>query len=308
MTQRSDVTSPPPTFDGDDRQEQRSAITLVLSVLFLVIIVIGGLVSWFVLQGRDDENTSSGDVSAPSSTTAPVTQPGLQTAPDNDVDLAALFGTPTTDIRGRRLDVPKNPLGQILPQSEAGGQSSTRGSQAALSDAPRGLMWQQVYSVPMPFSTSDGPTAMTQQGTPSGFSDTPQGATLAAWQYAWRLAAGNRQVRQEILDTATILEPAHADSQRRAFLSLSDQLGAEQVAMFNDIPKAVQVASFDDDVATVRFGFPLVGDGVDPSDPGGTFQTLTVIRRNGDWKLALKGERGQVEWGRTISFEDWGHW
>lgn len=305
--QRSDDSSPTSDGGGGDKQE-RSAITLVLSVLFLTIVMIGGLVSWFVLQGRDDDANSSG-VSAPASTTAaPATQSDQQHAPSGDVDLDGLFTTPTTDIHGRRLAVPKNPLGQLLPQTTTTRDRTPSRSQASLSDAPQGLMWQQVFSVPMPFSTSDGPTAMTRLGTPSGFADSPQGATLAAWQFAWRLAAGTRQVREEILDTAAVLDPAHADTQRRAFLSLPDQLGPEEVAMFNDIPKAVQVVSFENDVATVRFGFPLVGEGVDPSDPGGTFQTLTVIRRDGDWKLALKGERGQIDWGRTISFEDWAQW
>ena len=43
-------------------------------------------------------------------------------------------------------------------------------------------MWQRVYGATIPFSTSDGPTAISADGVPSGFSHTPQGVVLAAWQ------------------------------------------------------------------------------------------------------------------------------
>ena len=49
-------------------------------------------------------------------------------------------------------------------------------------------MWQQVDGVPMPFSTSDGPTAVDGE-LPTGFAQTPQGAALAAQQLSARSSA-----------------------------------------------------------------------------------------------------------------------
>lgn len=294
-----DQPSQKDSADDDQGRSRWSVVTLILSIVFIAAIAVGGVLSWVSLQKGNDPGE---DVPSPHS--APATPPGsAQAEPHEGTDLDELFNTPTTDIRGRRLDVPKQQLGQVLPQS------SPTESRDSSTDPPEGLMWQKVFGLPMPFSTSDGPTHISELGTPSGFSERPQGAILAAWQFAYRLAGGSQALRAELLDTAIVSdEPEHRQSQRDSYLSLPDHLGPDELAMFNDIPKAVQMVAFSDDLATIRFGFPLVGEDVDPADQAGAFQTLTVVRTDGEWKLALKGPKGQADWGRAITFEGWSQW
>ena len=61
------------------------------------------------------------------------------------------------DVLGRGMRIPADPNGHVLDQS-----AKTSPAQLTIPlRAPQGLEWQKVYGVPMPFSTGDGPTAIT---------------------------------------------------------------------------------------------------------------------------------------------------
>lgn len=146
----------------------------------------------------------SGESSVPQAASGP---PGAGSAtPAGSALPADAFGPPARDVFGRRVDVPKNPAGQVLPQ-----QASNRkpGDADWLTAAPAGTQapggWQRVYGVSVPFSTSDGP-ARVENGLALGYSHSPQGAALAAAQIWFRSTA--RPADGKIRSEQMVLTPA----------------------------------------------------------------------------------------------------
>ncbi|MEZ2122978.1 hypothetical protein QWU44_11420, partial [Corynebacterium sp. CCM 9203] len=87
-----------------------------------------------------------------------------------------------TDLVGRRVVYPTNPLGDLLPDD---GTALHEGDRGWLTKVPV-IEWQRLregdpthYPVDLPFTASDGPWRMIH-GVPAGYSRTPQGAALAA--------------------------------------------------------------------------------------------------------------------------------
>lgn len=271
------------------------SVSLVLSITLLMVIAMLAVVSMVVLN-RDDD--SSSDTTPP----APVPAGPSETAPPVEIDLRDKFSTPTTDIRGQELAVPKNPWGQLLPQTG----TSTKGD-----EAPAGLMWQQVFHLPLPFSTSDGPTTISSEGGVSGFSRTQAGAALAAWQLGWRLAAGPKATRDYLLEHSVHFDPQFAESQFAAYASLP-ALSAADLRMFNDIPQYVRVSSYSPDLATIQYGTDNLAGGDSPAGPGGGVISFTVVWQSGEWKLSLQGEDGAIAASVTedpfSQSEGWNQW
>ncbi|WP_226949868.1 hypothetical protein [Rhodococcus rhodochrous] len=140
-----------------------------------VIVVVGVVVSLvMVFRGEDAEPLVSLDPTTGSSATAQ--------------DKDGLFEPdPVFDKGNRVIYVPLEPHGVIL--SEHPGQLEPSGDQAPSGgDAPA-----HPRNMDLPFSTSDGPTAFTDNGVATGFSRTAQGAALAAAHYfGYAYAGGNR--------------------------------------------------------------------------------------------------------------------
>lgn len=160
--------------DPEGMVRERSAWPLIT---VLSLIVAGVIVAGIVVLTRDD---SSPPASAPAEPTA--------TAPRAEADPTAEgFATPRSDALGRKVDVPRNGLGVVLPQ--ATDQQKAFGDPEALTTPAQGIRWQQSAGVVVPFSTSDGPTRMDGQ-IPVGFAQTPAGAALAAASITMRLMDG----------------------------------------------------------------------------------------------------------------------
>ncbi|MBL1080077.1 hypothetical protein JK358_37340 [Nocardia sp. 2] len=147
----------------------RGSVSLIAAIALLVLILIGSLVAW--LTTRDSgENTAT----APSTS---VTAPNTATPQG--------FAAPDVDAFGRRVDIPNNPAGQPLAQTRAPLTATDPGWLTAAPVLPETGGWQRVYGASVPFSTSDGPTAIVD-GIPTGYSHTPQGAALAAVYVTWQ--------------------------------------------------------------------------------------------------------------------------
>lgn len=161
--------SPPPEPEG----KKIGTIGLIGVGLVVVIILAGLAVSLVVLQRDQDTplvNTDAGGSNAP---VTPDPQAGLF-EPD-----------PEFDTLGRVTYVPKDPNGVVLEQI-------TPPAGRAADAAPAGVMLQRIHgNMVLPFSTSDGPTAVDSSGVATGFAHTPQGAALAGAHYMAYLAAGN---------------------------------------------------------------------------------------------------------------------
>ncbi|GAC85211.1 hypothetical protein GP2_031_00230 [Gordonia paraffinivorans NBRC 108238] len=233
----------------------------------VVIVVVTSIAGVALLS--DDEDNSQPRVAVP----PPVSQEPSEPLPD---------GGPYTgsdvDVIGRGMRVPADPNGHVLEQTVR--TSSPRLTQPI--SAPQGLEWQKVYGVPMPFSTSDGPTTISAEGVPSGFSRTPQGAALATLQILMRITYGPREVRQAVLDSSVI-----GSAELKNIV-----LNAPSEAQYQTVPAAVQILEdrYTEDSASVRWMFgPFPAPEEFPTTNGTVYHggAIPAIWENGRWKVKL---------------------
>ena len=164
-------------------------------VAIVVVIVLVTVVLAATLGHRSQSGTPS--ATQPSTATA-VPSTSLPSGSDGTYAGSGL------DSLGHGYRIPVNAAGHALPQS-ARPSSSTLTSPLA---APQGLEWQRVYGAPVPFSTSDGPREVHSDGTVSGFSHTPQGAALAAWQIGQRATWAPDDQNVALLDRVAVVSEA----------------------------------------------------------------------------------------------------
>ncbi len=209
------------------------------------------------------------------------------------------------DSFGRRFDIPNELAGQALLQSGAQRRPTDPEWQTG---APGGTNqpggWQQVYGGPIiPFSTTDGP-ARIDNGVPSGFAKTPQGAALAAEQIYWRTVA--RPTDRTLWQQLVILTPEElADRERKIAEGRVPDVLPENAKPLLYASDAFRIESYGDDFAVVR-----VARKTREFLHGGrswVAMRLNVIWRDGGWRL--KSSAGDAQPLETIgSIDGWTQW
>lgn len=268
------TTPPKPT--------SRRTLWIIVAVVVVIVVVATALVI-----GLSHGGTTT---NRPVATTPTATAPPTSTATGG----SGFTGT-TVDKLNKPVQLPANPAGQLLPQ--------TAKTPAGQNDVPAGLTWEKLYDLPIvPFSTSDGPTTITD-GVPQGWAHTPQGAALAGISILsmWLGApdAPSQTVQRTLLsgDRSVIAtRTAKNRPARQAMLSNPD-LAPGTVA-------GVQVRAYDGAFATVEYG---AGPLVDDASPDGfyTVSTLSLTWSDNTWKLIVtpttpdRGERRTAIAGMT---------
>ncbi|NKY51150.1 hypothetical protein [Nocardia vermiculata] len=271
--------------------ERSISFGVIVSAAVIALIVIVGV---FVYVGRDTSSSSAPGDGKAGSAPSPVAGSG-----------ATGFAAPDVDLFGRRVDVPNNPAGQPLPQDPS--QRHTSSDDDWLTAAPAGTTeqrgWQRVFGASVPFSTSDGPTRIDDNGLAVGYSHTPQGAAVAAAQITYRLNArpGDRElyVRQVRVSAQQIA----AYDKARSDGKLPEQQ-PEQITRYLVAPDAFQIENYADDMAIVR----LAARG--PVNDGKQVWAairLVMVWQNGDWRLKPTESRSaQSEYVDTL--QGWTRW
>ncbi|MGW4091906.1 hypothetical protein [Nocardia sp. NPDC004750] len=215
------------------------------------------------------------------------------------------FAGTGADSFGHRFDIPKDPAGQALSQS---GAPRTPTDPEWQTGAPGGTNqpggWQQVYGGPVvPFSTTDGPAGV-DNGVPTGFAKTPQGAALAAEQIYWRTVA--RPTDHTLWQRLVILTPEElADRARKIAEGKVPDALPESVKPLLYASDAFRIESYGDDFAVVR-----VARKTREFLHGGrswVAMRLNVVWRDGGWRL--KSSAGDTQPLETIgSIDGWTQW
>ncbi|MBB5915755.1 hypothetical protein BJY24_004667 [Nocardia transvalensis] len=257
------------SYTGSDRSV---SFGVIASAAVLALIVVVGV---FMYVGRDD----SGEHRSPESGPSPVAGSG-----------ATGFAAPEVDLFGRRVDIPNNPAGQVLSQDPSKEKSPTEDDWLTAAPAgttdPRG--WQRVYGASVPFSTSDGPTRIDENGLAVGYSHTPQGAALAAAQITYRL---NARPADRNLYTGQV----RVSAQQQAAYDKALKAGKlpeqqpERITRYLVAPDAFRVENYADDMAIVR----LAARG--PVSDGKQLWAairLVMVWDAGDWRLKPTESKG----------------
>ena len=261
------------------------------SVIVLVAVV--GVIG-YVGKNTDDSGTPT-QSAAPSTVIRTPQVPTTTTAPGDYIGS-------DVDALGRGMRIPTNPDGLVLPQSKP--------SSGKLTDpipSPAGLEWQKVYGVPMPFTTSDGPTRITEDGVPVGFTRTPQGAAVAALQIMFRATYGPADVRNAVLRTSVI-----GTEQQKNVLR-----GATNPAEYQSIPEALRISAdqYTTTTAVVRWAFgPLPAPAEHPTSTGQCWSAgeVPLIWEDDQWKLKLTEDVLTSDYTRfiveTLDTGGWSRW
>ncbi|WP_078113940.1 hypothetical protein [Gordonia sp. IITR100] len=205
------------------------------------------------------------------------------------------------DVLGRGMRIPADPNGHVLDP----GPATSPKQLTSPVRAPQGLEWQKVYGVPMPFSTSDGPTAIRADGVPSGFSRTPQGAALASLQILLRATFGPQKVRQAVVDSS-VIGPADLKQQ---------MLAVTNDPQYQTMPAAVQITPdrYTENAATIRWAFgPFPAPAEFPTTNGTVYGGgyMPVVWDDGRWKLRiteqmLSTDQGLMEYIDNPAWSTW---
>jgi hypothetical protein len=172
-----------------------------------------------------------------------------------------------------------------------------------LTAAPAGLGdkggWQKVHGAVVPFSTSDGPTRITD-GATAGYAHTPQGAVLAA---AYTLnQIGARPGDSAMLNVRTVLTP-EARAQFEAGRMPMQQ--PDSITRFLVAPDAFKIDQYADDFCIVRLA--TRASGTDASEgPAWTTGPLPMVWDGNDWKLRFSG--GQIGTETIHDLVGWTQW
>ncbi|WP_225730468.1 MULTISPECIES: hypothetical protein [unclassified Nocardia] len=245
------------------------------TVVIAVAVVAVGAVAVVAYEHGGTRDSSSG-----STTSA---------TPDRTGETGDGFGTPVTDVYGRRVDVPRADAGQPLPQTDAPiGESDP----LWLTAAPSGMNgrggWQRVHGASVPFSTSDGPARIVN-GMAAGYAHTPRGGALAAVYITHQLAV--RPADPAVVARVNYSPEGVNLYRERVAAGKLPMQQPEEVTRWITAPDAYQIVSWSPDlcVLTVATRRKM---GTPAQAPTWTAARYSVVWTGGDWNLLPNSEIG----------------
>lgn len=171
-----------------------------------------------------------------------------------------------------------------LPEQDPSGQR-TREDADWLTGAPAGLVWRSVGGLALPFGSADGPRDVdAEAGTAKGYSQTPQGAALAAYQIGSRIALGPSAALAAVVDEQTVFDAAAA-ADVKANRGDPDPAALDGTSH----PSAFKVLAFLPSQATVQYAMP------NPMNGSYNSYQFTVVWVDGDWKLVAPNDTASAK-------------
>ncbi|WP_125197041.1 hypothetical protein [Corynebacterium bovis] len=220
---------------GYSTQRRRSVGGLVVAVVVVVVVLVAAVV-FLVTRGGSDK--SAGDAGQSTSTAA-----GGAQASASATGAAGV----TSDFWGRRVVLPANPDGDVIPQKPV--DTTDACNPVNYSRVPDDLTAQRTHKISTLWSSTDGPTGFTD-GVPSGYSHTPQGAALAFWNYYSMFTIGGMKAYHSMLNFGGL-----SDADKEDLKGLGKQPTEESARDYTSMvaPSAVKFTSCRDDMVVVEY-------------------------------------------------------
>ena len=252
---------------------RRLRYILIAVAAFVVVAVVGAIV--FIIPNMNDD-------AAPTTAALPTTQqvPSASSGSGNNGQNG--FGVPVVDILGRKVTVPNNPIGQPLPQTNPPQRIECTQTNTPVT-SPSGVQIQQTASLPLLVSTTDGPAAVTGN-VPTGYTQTPQGAALAGWNWV-ASTYGPGPVAKDAYELLTV----HTDElDRKASTETWDSPGQDAGTGY-PAPVAFRIASCTADFTSVEYAIeiPIDDNGQRRNTPVYTVLRTSMFYDGSTWKSRL---------------------
>lgn len=277
MSEQNTTTPAAPQTDDSSKDDKgNSATKLLIGLSVLAVIIIAGIVFSIVIlvRGEDAGPLVPADRAADGG--------------NAQVEQTQFEQDPFFDGLGRVTYVPLDSNGVVLPQSRPGGDRPA-------DQAPGGVMLQQIHgNMVLPFSTSDGPTRITDSGVATGFARTAQGAGLAAAHYGGYLASGADRIKM-LSDAGLLSDPKGEFAQSP--LGIPDSSPSVATPMIK--------VEFNPDLSLVHLGY--TADTADGSTKNIVSRLPLVWRDGTGW--VVKADNSALGGGDVASFgKGWASW
>lgn len=142
-----------------------------------------------------------------------------------------------------------------------------------LTAAPQGISWQRVDGVPLPFSSSDGPTRI-DGAVAEGYTHSPQGAALAAIQI------GMRMIYSPDFTSVVTRQTAITNTERDQLIQArtsQPSINSDAVLAATMQPVGFKIGAYSDTDATIYYAYRGQGQ-------NHRIARMAVTWIDGDWK------------------------
>ena len=276
----------------EKKQAGSSPLVWIVGVVALVVVV--AVAAVLIFRGPAEQTNDNADRPAPA---APTTEKVESAHPDGGV---------TSDMWGRRVVVPANDRG--TPRTATVYAAENQCSPAEQIRTPEGLEIQRAYGMATVWSTSDGPTGFTGP-LPDGYSRTPTGAALAAWNFYALMNAGSDAATAVLTERAGMSETQSTEFRR----ILEENGGSASMEAREDwenvtVPDGFRVLSCADDLVNIELAKPLGADVQGPSDKYWLVLRLPMLWKGDHWEI--NGADGNDVERETINElgSEWSRW
>lgn len=247
---------------------------LIGGAIALVVVLIAAAFAWF-----------AGDDTEPDAPTAQPTTPAVPTQGNNG---GTGFADPATDTFGRKIYVPNNPAGQSLPQRDPGARVECDPGQ--LPTTQGGMTIQRNFDMVMLYSETDGPTRV-DGDLARGYSHSPQGAALAAWNIWHRMREGGDVTKQVLLE-----QTVHDAALQKELETNPVPPGLRTVEQKRSMvaPDGFRILSCDDDFVVLEYAVRQIADENGAlAAPRWVGMQWSMLWRDGDWKMQTADDSGK---------------
>lgn len=260
-------------------------IWLLIAIAVLILLVIAGA---FLVGRSPEQNSEQSSANSPTSTPQSSSQPEKQLS---------------TDVWGRQIEVVGD---QGKPRADHVRKVSDACTQSERQRPLEDLKIQLAYGTQTVWSSEDGPTTTTD-GFPDGYSRSPSGAALAAWNF-YAISTAQGSAGQQVLVERTGLSETKKQETRELVAKAGTVPGSNPGAKYLAVPDAHRVLSCSDDLVVVELAKPLGADAQGPKDKYWQVFRFPMIWVGDHWELNGTQD-GAIEQGTESGLnESWLPW
>lgn len=274
-----------------ETKNSRKIWAIVIAIIVLVIAIVA---VFFIGKGANQEGESRKESQEVNKADSRDSDGKSQ----EDVS-ASGWSEDTSDVFGRSLRTPKNGSGQPM-----GKIKKVDNFQCESEEEPSKLTLERVHSAETLWSENQGPGRVTDEGVPSRYAHTPEGAVLSAWNSNALVQMGGHDVALRTLKQQ--FTGGHA---KEAVETLESNASAGSSASVSAAaPEAFRITSCSQERVIGDVAVPM------PTDAKGNpnNKTWMVIRvsakwEDGDWKAELDEVKQSVE-DEINNLDGWEQW
>ncbi|HAT1158371.1 TPA: hypothetical protein I8W37_002065 [Corynebacterium striatum] len=261
-----------------------------ISIGVIVVVIAAVAIVFFVGRGTDKEDSATGIADDTESVS-----PDEFSSSTNEPKASKQWEQSNSDLFGRDIKVPSNGVGNPLTE-----QVSTDPS-CDSADSQKAVI-QASHAVQTLWSESSGPSAV-NEGVPSGYAHTPEGAMLAAWNSNLLFHRGG-DLAQTVLEQS--FTGKNAQEAQDALKGNSAPTSDSAVEM--QAPSAYRITSCDDSRVIGDVAMPLpTDDKGNPDNKSWGVVRVSATWKDGDWKAELD-EADQPLEEEVSNLDGWSRW